>query len=89
METHVNRREFLTVLAAVPLVAKVAQATPVPIIDSHIHLFDRRRPQGAAWPPKNDAVPGERALPPRYREVIKPFGVVGAIVEKRDRKSVV
>jgi predicted TIM-barrel fold metal-dependent hydrolase len=82
MDANVNRREFLTGLAALPLVAKAAQAAPVPIIDSHIHLFDRRRPQGVPWPPKNDPVPGESALPPRYREVIKPFGVVGAIVEE-------
>jgi predicted TIM-barrel fold metal-dependent hydrolase len=55
---------------------------PIPIIDAHIHLFDRRRPQGVAWPPKDDPAPGITALPPRYRELVKPFGVVGAIVEE-------
>src|SRR5216684_4448018 len=81
MKTAVkNRREFLAALATLPFVAKAAQAAQFPIIDTHIHLFDRRRPEGAAWPSKDDPVPGVSALPPRYRELVKPFGVVGAIV---------
>ncbi len=66
-------------MAAVPFAAKAAQAATIPIIDAHIHLFDRTKPQGTFWPPKDDPVPGVSALPSRYREVIKPFGVVGAI----------
>jgi L-fuconolactonase len=80
MRPDVNRREFLSVLAALPLAAKTAESAPIPIIDTHIHLFDRRRPEGVPWPSKGDLAPGISALPPRYREVIKPFGVVGAIV---------
>lgn len=81
MKTAVkNRREFLAALAALPFAAKAAQAAPLPIIDTHIHLFDRRRPEGVWWPPKDDPVPGVSALPPRYRALVKPFGVVGAIV---------
>ena len=82
METAVNRRTFLTALAAVPFAATAVDSAPTPIIDAHIHLFDRRRPQGVAWPPKDDPAPGISALPPRYRELIKPFGIVGAIVEE-------
>ena len=82
MTTEVNRREFLAVLAAAPLAAKTAEAAPIPIIDTHVHLFDRRRPQGVPWPPQNDPIPGISALPPRYRELVEPHGVVGAIVEE-------
>ena len=27
-------------------------ATDIPVIDSHIHLYDPFRPQGVPWPPK-------------------------------------
>jgi predicted TIM-barrel fold metal-dependent hydrolase len=82
MKAAVNRREFLTAIATLPLAVRAVESAPAPIIDAHIHLFDRRRPQGVAWPPKDDPIPGISALPPRYRELVKPFGVVGAIVEE-------
>jgi L-fucono-1,5-lactonase len=75
-----NRRGFLGVLAALPFAAKGAQAAPIPIIDAHIHMFDRNKPGGSFYPRADDPVPGVSALPARYRGVIKPFGVVGAIV---------
>lgn len=56
-----------------------AQTTPIPIIDTHIHLFDPRRPQGIPWPTKDDARLYKPALPDRYLKVTKGQGVVGAI----------
>jgi len=58
-----------------------AQTAPIPIIDTHIHLFDPDRPQGAPYsgPPPG---PGQRpiaAYPERYRKLAVPLGVVGAI----------
>jgi L-fuconolactonase len=55
-----------------------AQAT-IPIIDTHIHLFDPRRPQGVPWPEKSNAVLYQPALPDRYRKIAAPLGIVGAI----------
>jgi predicted TIM-barrel fold metal-dependent hydrolase len=40
--------------------------TSIPIIDTHIHLFDTRRPQGVPWPEKTDMVLYKPALPGRY-----------------------
>ena len=51
----------------------------VPIIDTHIHLFDPRRPQGVPWPPKDNAILYKPALPARYAAIAEPLGVVGAI----------
>ena len=51
----------------------------LPIIDTHIHLFDTNRPQGVPWPDKNNAVLYQPALPDRYRKLAAPLGVVGAI----------
>jgi predicted TIM-barrel fold metal-dependent hydrolase len=58
--------------------AAVAQNAPIPIIDTHIHLFDPRRPQGVPWPPK-DAVMYRPALPSHYRALATPLGIKGAI----------
>jgi predicted TIM-barrel fold metal-dependent hydrolase len=59
-----------------------AKDAPIPIIDTHIHLFDPTRPQGIPWPEKDnqdDAVLYRPALPARYRQVTKGLGIVGAI----------
>ncbi len=52
--------------------------TPIPIIDTHIHLFDPRRPQGIPWPPKT-AKFYKPTLPADYRALTKSLGIVGAI----------
>jgi predicted TIM-barrel fold metal-dependent hydrolase len=70
-----NRRHFLAGAAG----AAFAQAPVPPIIDTHIHLFDTNRPGGVPWPPKNNAALYRPALPPRYRQLAEPFGIVGAI----------
>jgi L-fuconolactonase len=89
MRVELNRREFATSLALVPLAAKAAFAAQdvdpaFPIIDTHIHLFDKTRPEGAPYPRDvpggGEPVQGMIALPNRYREITEPFGVVGAIV---------
>ncbi len=52
----------------------------IPIIDTHIHLFDPGRPGGVPWPEKTDTALYKAALPERYQSIAGPFGVVGAIV---------
>ncbi len=69
-----------SVAAAIPR-SPDSQTPAIPIIDSHIHLFDPNRPQGAPYsgPP---SAPGQKpiaAYPDRYRRLAAPLGVVGAI----------
>jgi L-fuconolactonase len=71
----VNRRTFLSSAA---YALNVTAAPSIPIIDTHIHLFDVSRPQGVPWPPKDSKI-YQSALPDRYRKVAAPFGIVGAI----------
>jgi len=73
-----DRRTFLSVAAGAGATS-VSAAASIPIIDTHIHLFDPRRPQGVPWPEKNDAVLYKPALPERYRKIAEPLGIVGAI----------
>ena len=51
----------------------------IPVIDTHIHLFDPTRAGGVPWPTPDDTALYKPALPKRYRQVSKGFGVVGAI----------
>jgi L-fuconolactonase len=74
----VDRRTFLGIAGGVASANMSAQAT-VPIIDTHIHLFDPRRPQGVPWPEKSNTVLYQPALPDRYRKIAAPLGIVGAI----------
>jgi L-fuconolactonase len=79
---HLTRRTFIGAAAGVLVLAagaRGARAESMPIIDTHIHLFDPRRLQGVPWPPKDDAILYQPALPDRYREVTKGLGIVGAI----------
>ena len=79
-----ERREFLAGVAAAAAAAAApngaaAQAPPdIPIIDTHIHLYDPTRPQGAPYsgPP---GVPTLPSYPDRYRKLAIPLGAVGAI----------
>lgn len=76
-----KRRAFLSNVLAGTVAAPgmlAEAAVHVPIIDSHIHLFDVSRPQGVPWPPRNSPI-FKTALPERFRKLAVPHGVVGAI----------
>jgi L-fuconolactonase len=82
-----RRREVLRLGAAMAAgwaTSRVAEsAAPpsvIPVIDTHIHLFDPGRPGGVPWPEKTDTALYKAALPERYARIARPFGVVGAIV---------
>ncbi|WP_338869988.1 amidohydrolase family protein [Spirosoma sp. SC4-14] len=80
-----NRRDFLTLTAGASLTTGLSSLdreanTVIPIIDTHIHLFDTTRPQGVPWPTPNDGILFQPALPDRYRKIAVPLGIVGAIV---------
>ncbi|HWB96504.1 MAG TPA: amidohydrolase family protein [Bryobacteraceae bacterium] len=77
-----NRRTFLSASlsgTALGIAAHGAPPSPIPIIDTHIHLFDPRRPQGGPWPDKTNAILYKPALPDRYRKLAVPLGIKGAI----------
>ena len=75
-----ERRMFLATLAAGAAVPSLeAQSPPIPIIDTHIHLFDPNRPQGAPYTGPKTSSPPVPALPARYRALAAPLGAVGAV----------
>ncbi len=80
----VDRRGFISGIGALAVLGPVRsggrqQPGPdIPIIDSHIHLFDASRPQGAPYkgPPEFTA---HISLPGPYRALATPLGIVGAV----------
>ncbi|MGD0411265.1 MAG: amidohydrolase family protein [Verrucomicrobiota bacterium] len=97
MNVKISRRRFLgaAALAGAALpgawnrapaasapASAAAPADAIPVIDTHIHLFDPFRPGGSPWPSKTNpahAVMYKTSLPGRYRPIAEPLGIVGAI----------
>jgi L-fuconolactonase len=78
-----TRRQALagitTALAVAPLGALAAPPTS-PIIDTHMHLFDPNRPQGAPYRgPETRVFYTQGASPAVYAKLMQPDGVIGAI----------
>jgi L-fuconolactonase len=72
-----SRRKFLAVAtAATASNAALVEGDSIPIIDTHLHLYDPTRPQGVPYP----KIPNPpQALPSQYREDVTPLGIVGGI----------
>ncbi len=50
------------------------------IVDTHTHFFDPKRPEGVPWPSPDDKFLYRPVLPPEYRQMTHPHGVVGTVV---------
>ncbi|GAB3992902.1 amidohydrolase family protein [Spirosoma daeguense] len=80
-----NRRNFLALTAGASATIGLpsiswGEEPAIPIIDTHIHLFDTSRSQGVPWPTPKDKLLYRPALPERYRKLVSPLGIVGAVV---------
>ncbi len=90
-DAGVDRRRFLLgagALAAAAAVGRngIARTTleDIPIIDTHIHLFDASRPQGAPYKGPKEFT-SHISLPADYRAFAASRGVVGAIAVEASR----
>ena len=88
MQNALSRRRFLagaaasaTLVALDGAQAQSANIDSIPIIDTHIHLFDGTRPLGAGYmgSPAYRAI-SKTSLPSLYGPLARPTGIVGAIV---------
>lgn len=70
-----TRRDVLSATAsAAALSGQVIE--PIPIIDTHLHLYDPTRPQGVPYPKTPNPQP---FLPRHYKEAATPLGISGGI----------
>lgn len=78
-----NRRALIAGAAALAASSRVAAAPParaVPMVDTHIHLFDPNRPQGAPYRgPKTSPVYTAGSFPATYRKALQRHHPVAAI----------
>ena len=87
-DQHLGRRELLVGAAATSALAAAGSANArtqghdhLPVVDSHIHLFDGSRPQGAPYlGSKAYRAQSHISLPAGYAPLAKPAGIVGAVV---------
>lgn len=83
-QSGLDRRMVLAAGAAAamtPAIGLAQGAKSTPIIDTHIHLFDPNRPQGAPYKGPNGSETNKTgAFPKRYMELMAPLGSLGAIV---------
>ena len=70
------RRRDVLAAAFCAASAKADGPEPIPIIDTHLHLYDPTRAQGAPFPKTPNAPP---FLPRHYREAATPLGITGGI----------
>ena len=73
-----RRRAFLAGVASLAATPAFPD-TAIPVIDTHVHLLDPRRPQGVPWSGPAGQPP-QIALPSTYRTRIAGTGIAGAIV---------
>jgi L-fuconolactonase len=85
----VSRREFIGTAAmagaalsgSMRSLAAPTSTDAVPIIDSHIHLFDNTRPMFSGYMGSQDyRALSKPSLPSMYEPLARPAGIVGAIV---------
>jgi L-fuconolactonase len=67
-------------VGAIAIETAAAERQHPPIIDTHVHLFDPNRPQGAPYiGPAGTLSNARGAFPDRYAALMRPLGVVGAV----------
>ncbi len=71
-----TRRTLLTAAAAGAALAAAPDNSAIPIIDTHFHLYDQTRPQGAPFP----FIPNQKPfLPKDFVDSATPLGIFGGI----------
>lgn len=86
--SEINRRTFLAGAAATGALSALGSAAAqsssvdeIPVIDTHIHLFDGTRPLGADYmgSPAYRTI-SKTSLPSMYSAQARPAGIIGAVV---------
>ena len=52
----------------------------IPVVDTHIHLYDTNRPEGLPWPPPSDKVLYRPVLTDDFNAVAKKNGIQATVI---------
>lgn len=52
----------------------------IPVVDTHIHLYDTTRPEGLPWPPETDKVLYRPVLTEHFDQVAKENGIAATVI---------
>lgn len=52
----------------------------IPIVDTHIHLYDTSRPEGVPWPPESDTVLYRPVLPPDFAKECEENDITATVI---------
>ena len=77
------RLAFLLTLFTITLMIAVTNADDfddIPVIDTHIHLYDTTRAEGLPWPPESDKVLYRPILPSDFDQVADKNGITAAVI---------
>ena len=61
-------------------IAAHKEVSSIPIIDTHIHLYDTTRPQGLPWPPPTDKVLYRPVLPADFDKICQDNQVAATVI---------
>lgn len=77
----VSRLNTLILFALVVIFAfGCGSRTSIPIVDTHIHLYDTSRPGGVPWPPESDTVLYRPVLPPDFAKECDANGITATVI---------
>ena len=82
------KRLLLSLILLIWIGSAMAKADyrDIPMIDTHIHLYDPTRPEGVPWPKPNDKPLYKPTLPKHFKPIAKQNGLAATvIVEASDR----
>ncbi len=77
---------LLVLLTSAVILSGCATNTPqgalegIPIIDTHIHLYDAHRASGVDWPPASDKVLFRSVLPEHYDAICRENGITATVI---------
>ncbi len=73
-----NAAAALTLIVA--FTSGCGQGGSLPIVDTHIHLYDTTRDGGVPWPPESDTVLYRPVLPPDWARVCDENGITATVI---------
>ena len=75
-----SRKTILALLLFLAPISTADEIDQLPIVDTHIHLYDTGRSQGLPWPPKTDKVLYRPVLPKHFDAIAKDNQITATVI---------